>query len=418
MSRPRAPHELVREPEDDPLSARRALGMRLGLPVVRAVYEALGRPGVGIPTVHVVGTNGKGSTAALLEHALRGRGRRPGVYTSPHLHRLGERVRIDGRPIDDAALREGLQAVLRVEQGLSLPRPLSFFELLTLAALQRLAAAAVDVMIVEAGLGARRDATRVITASAVAITSIGLDHQASIGPTLVEIAREKAGAMAPGVPAFTALQAPDVLAVLRDEAQAVGCALHEVPPRPRAPAGLLGEHQRGNAGLARAVGRTLVPDLDDADLDGVVVPGRLERIARGPGGGLWLDVAHNPEGIAAVVAAVRSGVVPRPSVVVFGCHPDKDRAGMWAVLRTLGCPLWWVPCERAAPGQAPAPAPPSDRRFEAIDEPALWPAVRAELDRGGTALACGSHRVVGAMRAAALELPVRPEPQDPRPAAS
>lgn len=394
----------------DALLARRPLGVQLGLSVVRAAYEALGRPGAAIPTIHVVGTNGKGSVAALLEHALCGRGIRTGVYASPHLHRLGERVRRSGQAIDDEALRAAIDEIARVEASLSLPRPLTFFELLTLGALGWLAAAEVDVLIIEAGLGARGDATRVVSAGIVAITSIGLDHQASIGPSVIDIAREKAGALAPGVEAFTAPQRPEVMAVLRAEAAVVGCRLQVTEPLPRAPAGLPGTHQRLNAAVALAAGRALVPDLADAELDGVTVPGRLERICVGDGQ-LWLDVAHNADGIDALAAAVREGVVPRPAVVVIGCHPDKDRKGMLERLEGLGCPRWWVPIGEPALGDAPA----VERCFETLGDPSLWPAVHAELGRGRSVLVCGSHVLVGSIRAAGLGRAAQDEPQDPRP---
>lgn len=392
------------------LFARRTLGVRLGLEIVEGVYAAMGRPAHGIAAIHIVGTNGKGSTAALAEHALRGRGLRTGLYTSPHLHRVGERVRVGGRPVDDDRLRAHVEAVLRVEAGLGLPRPLSFFELLTLAALDLLERERVDVMIVEAGLGARRDATRVAPASVVGITSIALDHQESIGPTLRDIAWEKAGAMAPGVPAFTAPQAEEVRAVLRAEAEARGCTLQTVEPRPRAPLGLPGDHQRHNAAVALAVGRVLVPDLADADLDGVHVPGRLERlpVERGE---LWLDVAHNPHGIAAVVATLQGGTVPSPSLVVFGCHADKDRDGMLGQLRGLQRPLWWVPLGGA--GNEPDQLP-GDDRFEGLDDPRLGAALQHALARGHRLLVCGSHVLVGALRAQALGIREPADPQDPR----
>jgi len=197
------------------LFARRTLGVRLGLEIVEGAYAAMGRPAQGIPAIHVVGTNGKGSTAALAEHALRGRGLRTGLYTSPHLHRVGERVRVGGQPVDDERLRAHVEAVLRVEGGLSLPRPLSFFELLTLAAFDLLAAAGVDAMVVEAGLGGRLDATRLIEPRVVAVTSIDFDHMAILGDTIAKITTEKAAVMRPGVPTVSAPQRPEAEAVLR-----------------------------------------------------------------------------------------------------------------------------------------------------------------------------------------------------------
>ncbi|MCX4245586.1 bifunctional folylpolyglutamate synthase/dihydrofolate synthase [Paraliomyxa miuraensis] len=389
------------------LLARRPLGVRLDLSVVQRAYEALGHPGEGTPTIHVVGTNGKGSTVALLERGLSRKGLVTGALTSPHLHRLGERVRRAGRAIDDDVLGHAIDEVARVEAGLSLPRPLTFFELLTLAGLWWLATQGIDVSIVEAGLGARRDATRVVAATVVALTSIGLDHEAAIGPTLVDIAREKAGALRPGGQAFTVPQAPEVMAVLHAEAEAVGSRLEVVEPWSASPAGLVGAHQRLNAAVALAAGRAVVPGLEAADLDGVSVPGRLERLDVGAGV-LCLDVAHNVDGIAAVVAAVEEAVVPRPAVVLFGCNPDKDRAGMLARLRGLGCPRWWVPI-----GEGPDPV--VERSFDGPSDPALALALRDALDRGAVVLVCGSHALVGAVRARVLGRVEPDDPQDPRP---
>ncbi|MEM9461050.1 MAG: bifunctional folylpolyglutamate synthase/dihydrofolate synthase [Myxococcota bacterium] len=425
---------------DRALGERRALGIRLGLAAIETVYAALGRPGAAWPTIHVVGTNGKGTTAWLLERALGRHGWRTGVYTSPHLHRVTERVRVDAEPVSEQALERALATVRAAEAGAA--RALTFFELLTLAGLVIFEQAAVDGMIVEAGLGGRRDATRIVQADAVAVTSIGLDHVESIGPTLADIAREKAGAMVGGVPTVSAMQGPEVEAVLRQEAQAVGSPLRFVPPRPVAVPGLLGAHQRHNAAVALAVGQCLEPALTEADLAGPPLPGRLERLEHG-GGELWLDVAHNPEGIAAMVATIEAGHVPRPDLVVFGCHADKDRAGMEAALDRLGCPRWWVlPVERAVErarhramhravhrdrqGESGGPALHSGRAtegaknegeplgFSDLDDPELWSSVTSALLAGRRILGCGSHGLVAALRAWAHGRRDPADPQDPR----
>jgi dihydrofolate synthase / folylpolyglutamate synthase len=392
----------------DALFSRRTLGVRMGLEIVEGAYAALGRPGHGIPAIHIVGTNGKGSTAALVEHALRGRGLHTGLYTSPHLHRVGERVRVGGQPVTDVQLRAHVEAVLQVELGLALPRPLSFFELLTLAALDLLAAAGVEVMVVEAGLGGRLDATRLVVPRVVVVCAIDLDHQAILGDTIAAIAAEKAAVMRPGVPTVSAPQHPDAAAVLRARAKEVGCPLAVVVPLPRAPRGLPGAHQRTNGALALAAGRVLVADLTASELDGVRWPGRLERLAYG-GGTLVLDVAHNPAGVAVVAAAVMAGDVPRPDLVVMGCQTDKDAAGMVAALAPVPGPRCWV-----ALGGTPAPAGGWEAHHAGPDDPGLAAALAAALAAGRVVLVLGSHLLVGAIRAHAVGSSGPVDPQDPR----
>ncbi|MEM7154909.1 MAG: cyanophycin synthetase [Myxococcota bacterium] len=395
------------------LFARRTFGVRLGLSIVQGVFEALGRPGQGTPAIHIVGTNGKGSTAALMEHALRSRGWRTGLYTSPHLHRVGERVRLDGEPVSDERLERHVDRVLATEPGLSLERPLSFFEVLTLAALDLMAQAPVDIAIVEAGLGGRLDATRVVDARAVAVASIARDHEAMLGSTLTAIATEKAAVLRRGVPTFSAAQDPEAAAVLERRATEVGSELHWVSPLPEAPRGLPGVHQRANAAVALATAQVFEPTLTAADLDGVTWPGRLEPMATG-GGTLVFDVAHNPAGIRAMVDAVRQGAVAMPGLVVFGCQADKDAAAMVETLAELGQQRWWV---NPTPTDVP-PSLPSEhwpRRFEAALDPALVDGIAAHLARGETVLVCGSHRVVGSLRGWARGADRPPEPSDPRP---
>ena len=193
------------------LFERRTLGVRLGLDAVRRVDAALGHPASGVPALQVVGTNGKGSTvamlAALLRHACDGPW---GVYTSPHLHRVGERVAVAGRAISDAGLHAHVERIEEAERRVDVR--LSFFEVLTLSALLEFEAAKVSGMILEAGLGGRLDATRLRPASVVGIASIDLDHQEYLGNTLAEIAAEKAAVIEPGARAFTVPQASEAMA--------------------------------------------------------------------------------------------------------------------------------------------------------------------------------------------------------------
>lgn len=387
------------------LRARGGLGMIRTLDAVRAGYAALGSPGAQVPVVRVVGTNGKGSTAAMTAHVLGRYGLRVGLYTSPHLHRVAERIRVDGQPLADAALRAIVERVLACE-GQGLPRPLTFFEILTLAGLVASAEAGCEVMVLETGMGGRDDATSVLPATVTLMAPIALDHQAFLGSTLAAIAGEKAAVMRAGAPVFSAGQAPEVAEVLVATAQACGAPLQFVAPLARAPEGLPGAHQRGNGALALAGAAAILAQLRPdapaptiADLDGVRWPGRCERVACG-GGTVVFDVAHNPHGVLAL-ASWLEGQERRERVIVFGCLADKDGSQMVRILARLGAPLWLVPPgpgayaleELAGPGRIV---------FAGPDDPRLRAAWADHLARGGEIVVCGSHGLVGRLRAEAL----------------
>jgi dihydrofolate synthase / folylpolyglutamate synthase len=390
------------------LYARRPLGMRLGLEVVASVYERLGRPAAGLPAIHVVGTNGKGSTSAMAAHALSRRGRRVGLTTSPHLHRIGERVAIDGVASSDEAMERWIDRVLAHERGVALPRPLTFFEVITLAAFVGFSEQRVDTLVVEAGLGGRLDATRIVAAAVTAITSIAMDHAEYLGDTLAKVAAEKAAVMARGVPVVTAPQTPEVAEILAAHARAVGAPLAVTSPLRRAPVGLSGAHQAENAAVALAAARVLEPSIEPADLDGVCWPGRLETLAVGTGA-LVLDVAHNPAGIHALVRHL-AGSDTRIDRIVFGCMADKDAEAMVATLHELGVPLHFT--DAADEGSHPGPASIHDR----LAREEAWPAIATWLSAGEHVLVCGSLRLVGAISGhvrgepeAAPQDPVRPQ---------
>lgn len=379
-------------PDWTSLFGRRTHGIRLGLEAVQGVYETLGEPAAGLPAVHVVGTNGKGSVAAMIAHALhRVDGRRPiGRYTSPHLQRVSERVVVDGVPVDEDALWGSVQAVDAAERSHPPPRPLSFFEVLTLAALVSFERAGARTLVVEAGLGGRLDATRLVSPAVVAVTSIALDHQQWLGDTLEAIAGEKAAVFRAGVPVISAPQDRAVEAVLRAAADGVGAALRFVTPLPRAP--LAGPHQRINAAVALAALRVLEPEADARWFDGVTWPGRLE-VVRGSAGTLVLDVAHNPAAMEAIVDALLDpdAETPRPDRVVVGLQADKDRAGVQAALDRLAVPITWVD----------------------VDDARVVDTVHAFTDKGDTVLVCGSHLLVARMHAGATSME-GPDPSDPR----
>lgn len=379
----------------DELFARRSLGIRLGLDAVTAGWHRLGEPCRGVTAVHVVGTNGKGSTSAMIDHALRGRGLAVGLYTSPHLHRVGERVRTDGVAQDDDVLLDAVDRVLAIEPS-ALPRPLSFFEVLTLAAWVRFADARVEVIIAEAGMGGRFDATRICDAKVVAVASIDLDHQQFLGDTRAKIAAEKIAVAKRGVPVFSVPQVPEVREVMRAHTGAIGAPLVFVEPLARAPIGLVGAHQRDNAALALAAARVLAPEIAASELDGVVWPGRFERIAYG-GGTIVLDVAHNPAGIAALLDALREHA-PEASVLV-GTVADKDPAAVAALVQRSGRTWAWVDLMAFGASGTRVDAP------IVLDDVATtlgW--IDARTAAGATVCVCGSHVLVAAVRAHVLGL--------------
>ncbi|HVH98756.1 MAG TPA: bifunctional folylpolyglutamate synthase/dihydrofolate synthase, partial [Enhygromyxa sp.] len=230
------------------LFARRTLGVRLGTASLASVLDRLA-PGLRerppFSVTQIVGTNGKGSTAAMLEHGLRRTGLGPvGLYTSPHLLRVGERVRIDGVAVDDEAIRQGVEAVAVAETqaGVSL----SFFEVLTAIALERFVAAGCRHVVLEAGLGGRLDATTAVAREQVLISRIGFDHERFLGDTITAIAGEKAAVIRPGVPVASVEQLDEARVVIERVAAEQGAPLTFVAPLERGPIGLLGEHQRHN----------------------------------------------------------------------------------------------------------------------------------------------------------------------------
>jgi dihydrofolate synthase/folylpolyglutamate synthase len=366
------------------LEALSPLSMRFGLDRVARALDALGHPERAAPALHVAGTNGKGSTCAMAAAALRAAGLRTGLYTSPHLQAFNERIQVAGAPLDDAALARAVAAVRAAcpwhESGGPEDR-LTYFELATLAAFVHFAEARVDVMVVEVGLGGRLDATNALTPAVTAVARIGLDHTRLLGGTLEAVAREKAGIFKPGVPAVLhAVQPPGVLEVLQAEARRRGAPWQVAPPGWPGPLALAGPHQQGNAGLAvaalRALRRAGVPVDEPAIAVGLATatwPGRLERV-----GGVLLDGAHNPDGAAALAAALAVLHPGRPAELVFGVLEDKDHAGMLEALAGVARRFHLV-----APASARA-RPPAE-----VEVQARRLGLEADLHAGvGEALSC------------------------------
>jgi dihydrofolate synthase/folylpolyglutamate synthase len=389
------------------LYARVPLGMRLGLDAMRAACEAEGHPERAFETVHVAGTNGKGSVCALVESAARASGTKTGLYPSPHLVKLAERIRIDGAPIEDDALERVLGRALRIGPDLS------FFETVTLAAYLAFRDAGVGLGVIEVGIGGRLDATNVVERPRVtAVTRIALDHMDKLGHTLPEIAREKAAIAKPGVPMIVGNVARDVRDAIQQVVLAAGARAVDAPvegadlERARAACALLGDHQRDNVAVAFAITRELgIPE--SAVLEGFRAtrwPGRLERIDTEDGPYL-LDGAHNPDGAHALARYVRSLPLPdgAPAAVVFGALADKAWAEMLDILAPIAARRVYVEPQ----GRVAAPAVELARRHAgdvARSLPEGLARARTLAGPRGLVVVCGSLYLVGEARALLLDL--------------
>ncbi len=320
------------------LSAARRAGVVLGLERIAALLAALDHPERRLGTVvHVGGTNGKGSTAAMIAAVARAAGARVGVYSSPHLASLRERFAIDGAVATEDAVVAAAERVAAAGGD-----ALTFFEQVTAIGLVVLADAGPDVTVLEVGLGGRLDATNAVAAPIAAITGVALDHQQLLGDTLAAIAAEKAGIWKPGQAAVIggsgeAEAVPWLASAARRagvaSVQVIDAAAIAAAPQPA----LAGDHQRANAACADAVIDALVargaivapPAVRAAGYAAVVHPGRLEQVARGPA--IVLDGAHNPHGAAALAAAIAARP-ERPRVLVIAVSADKDVDAMVAPL--------------------------------------------------------------------------------------
>ncbi len=308
--------------------------MRPGLARTRALLASLGRPERAYRTVLVAGTNGKGSVSATLASVLDAAGLVTGLTTSPHLVRVNERIRVAGADVSDAELDSVLRLVAAISPGGDL-HP-TYFEALVVAALELFRRRGVQVAVVEVGIGGRLDATNVLDPEVSIVTNVAEDHLDVLGPTLRDVAREKAGIFRRGQPALTGASG-EPLAVLEGEAERVGARLVVIPPTDRYDdvRPLAGAHQRANVALAVAAARALAP-LDEATIRrGVAAtrwPGRLQRVGRPGRRDLLLDGAHNPDGARALAAALGELGLDGRCDLVFGGLADKALPEMFAAL--------------------------------------------------------------------------------------
>jgi dihydrofolate synthase/folylpolyglutamate synthase len=305
--------------------------MRPGLKRTRALLDALGSPERAFRSVLVAGTNGKGSTSAALSAILTAAGVRAGLFTSPHLVRVTERVRIGEMDVEEPHLDDALGLVAAVS-GPGERGP-TYFEALTVAALELFRRARTEIAILEVGIGGRLDATNVVSPELSVVTNVGADHLEVLGPSLADVAREKAGIFRSGRLALVGAEgsAPEAKAVLRAEAARIGTRLLEVPASDRWDGvfPLSGTHQQENAALAVAAARALLP-LEDARMASGLAKtrwrGRLERIERPGRRSLILDGAHNPDGAEALASWLDAEGLSGRIDLLFGAMGDKDIA--------------------------------------------------------------------------------------------
>ena len=366
------------------------------------------------------GTNGKGSTATMVYEVLRAAGWRVGLYTSPHLVSFRERIVVDGVPVPEEAVAVWTERL----RPLAEERQASFFEITTAIAFADFAARGVDLGVVEVGLGGRLDATNVLRPLACGVTRIALEHTDYLGPDLASIAREKAGIAKAGVPLVTTEPSDEVAAVLETEARARG-ALYErldvaaavsgleagpegcsfdlgTPERRYADArvGMAGGYQAANAALAVRLAE-LLPARYGVDegavrtgLSAAHVPGRFERRGR------WIfDVAHNPDGARALVAAIRSAQPPRPLAGVVAVLGDKAWREYLATLAPSLDVLLLTLAPSAPPDRAWALDEVSgwcvEQGIAALAEPDFARALESAPLLGRTVLVAGSFHTVG-----------------------
>ena len=334
---------------------------------IRDLVTVLGDPQDAVPVIMVAGTNGKTSTARMIDSVLRGFGLRVGRYTSPHLESVTERITLDGEPVPQDRF---VAAYTEIEPYLQLvdsrhPVPLSYFEVLTALAYSIFADAPVDVAVIEVGMGGTWDATNVANAQVAVVTPIALDHQAYLGDTIEEIAAEKAGIIGPEAVAVVAQQTHEAAQVLLGRAAEVGATVAReglefaVVSRTLAVGGqlldlkglggqydevvltLMGAHQAHNAAVALAAveaflgggaGRLDI-DVIRAGFAAATSPGRLEVVRRGPT--VVIDAAHNPDGARALAAALSEDFAFDRLVGVIGVLSDKDAAGLLEALEPV-----------------------------------------------------------------------------------
>jgi dihydrofolate synthase/folylpolyglutamate synthase len=326
----------------------RLFGARFGLETTLKLAELTGNPHHQLRFIHVAGTNGKGSTCAMLESIYRAAGLRVGLFTSPHLISFRERIQINRQFISENDVVRFVDELNPLLGAFDESHQPTFFEAVTIVALRYFAEQKCDLVVWETGLGGRLDATNIVTPLASVITNIGIEHSEWLGDTVEKIAIEKAGIIKPGVPVITTATNGHGLEIIKVAAQerrspltVVHTAHMNVPPLDTLQLSLHGPHQRLNAALALETVRTLAKQIPVADaalrtgLTAIDWPGRMHCIQTISGQTILLDGAHNPDGAEALRLALREEFPGANPAMIFGVFRDKDSMSMCLSLAPL-----------------------------------------------------------------------------------
>jgi dihydrofolate synthase / folylpolyglutamate synthase len=347
----------------DFLYGLRLFGAKFGLENTFRLAELAGNPQASLPFIHVAGTNGKGSTCAMLESIYRASGLRVGLFTSPHLVRFGERIQVDRQCVSDAEVVRLASACRAWIEHFPPHSPPTFFEAITVMALKYFAEQRCDLVVWETGLGGRLDATNIVDPLASVITNVQFDHQQWLGDTLAQIAAEKAGIIKPGRPVITAAVGREPLEVITQRAARLGAPLRcvtpemsDLPPLDRLNLPLRGAHQKLNAALALAAVDCLkdrlpvTPSAIESGLLNVRWPGRFQWETTATGQSVLLDGAHNPGGAETLRDAIKLYFPERKPTLILGILKDKDWKAICRILAPLAGRLLLVPVasERSA----------------------------------------------------------------------
>jgi dihydrofolate synthase/folylpolyglutamate synthase len=374
----------------------RLFGAKFGLENTLKLAALAGNPQERLRFIHVAGTNGKGSTCAMLESVYRAAGLRVGLFTSPHLVSFAERIQVNRQLIPEGEVVRLVTELRPLLASFPAEAHPTFFEVVVTMALRYFAEQRCDLVIWETGLGGRLDATNIVMPLASVITNIQFDHERWLGHSLASIASEKAGVLKPGVPAITGATEPEALAVVQDVARRKHCALTLVTPDhtrhaplDRIELPLLGWHQRLNAAVALATIRALqatLPVPDPAIGEGLARvhwPGRMQLVRLADGRRLMLDGAHNPGGAATLRAALAEHFPDIRPAFILGILEDKDWHLMCEILapvagrvvlvpvsseRTMGPDMLAAACRQANPAAPVAAAPTLAEAFRAVAE--------------------------------------------------
>lgn len=416
------------------LFSLRRFGIKLGLSTIRRMLANLGNPHRRYPSVHIAGTNGKGSVASGIASVLRASGYRVGLYTSPHLVRFNERIQIDGAEIADADI---VRLYRRVRRALPDGREPTFFEFTTAMALDEFARRKVDWAVIETGMGGRLDATNVVTPSVTVVTNVSLEHREYLGPTLAAIAFEKAGIIKRRVPVVTGVSQPAALEVIRRTAQRKSAPLYRMGRdfsvrRSGAQefryfglhhrwtglaTALQGRHQVDNAALVLAACEILQRNAPGIDIESIRRglaahrwPGRLETVCEAPW--IMVDGAHNLEAARQLARHLAAQLGNRRLTLVVGILDDKPYRAMLRLLLPFARRV--IATQARITRALPAATVAAFARTMVPDvtvEPDVAAALRLAVSTaspGSLTLVAGSLYVVGEVKAALAQTGVQP----------